>query len=220
MSRSFNGTTDFGENGNGIITATPLTLSAWIYPTNVASIAQTILAFTRKTTTVEYFVVRINANNAVGAVSTNGASVAVASSSATLSNNTWQHACAVFASATDRRAFKDGANKGTNATSVTPGTINTATLACNYNSGSISNVFQGRIAFASAWNVALDDSEVAALGKGMSPLLIRPASIKAYWPLYGNDSPELEYLTNKFNMTLTGTSKAEQPRLYSPFSAR
>ena len=33
---------------------------------------------------------------------------------------------------------------------------------------------------------------MAALGKGISPLLVRPGGLVAYWPLIGNASPEID----------------------------
>lgn len=60
----------------------------------------------------------------------------------------------------------------------------------------------GRVAEAAIWNVALTASEVAALAKGVSPLQIRPASLQAYWPLIGRQSPEPDWVGG-FNLTLT-----------------
>jgi hypothetical protein len=67
------------------------------------------------------------------------------------------------------------------------------------------------------WSAALTDDEVNALQKGFSPLLIRPQSLVAYWPLSGNDSPERDRGKNGYNLTLTnGPTKADHPRIYYP----
>jgi hypothetical protein len=66
----------------------------------------------------------------------------------------------------------------------------------------------GRIAEAGIWNVALSDREVAALASGVHPARMRPDALVAYWPLWGDDSPELDWHPSggtRYPMTLTGT---------------
>ena len=45
--------------------------------------------------------------------------------------------------------------------------------------------WNGAIAEAAAYSVALDESEIASLAAGFSPLMIRPESLIGYWPLGG-----------------------------------
>lgn len=42
---------------------------------------------------------------------------------------------------------------------------------------------EGDISEVGYWNVALTDADVAVLAKGVSPLLVRPEGLVAYWSL-------------------------------------
>lgn len=75
----------------------------------------------------------------------------------------------------------------------------------------------GAIAEVGIWNVALSDSDVALLAKGVSPLMVHPESLVFYAPLIGQYSPEIE-LRSARNLTLTGTptQSAHPPIFYIP----
>jgi Concanavalin A-like lectin/glucanases superfamily len=76
--------------------------------------------------------------------------------------------------------------------------------------------FDGSIAELGVWNAALTAAELAALGKGYSPRLIRPQSLKFYWPLIGRASPETELINGKVG-TITGTiDAAPHARVFYP----
>ena len=61
----------------------------------------------------------------------------------------------------------------------------------------------GRLAEIAIWNAALTDDEVLSLSKGVSPLRVDPQNLVAYWPLYGNGSPEPNYVRNSTDLALT-----------------
>lgn len=82
-----------------------------------------------------------------------------------------------------------------------------------------SNEANGRIAEFTFWNAALDSAERAALDRGWCPRLIRPASITDYLPLWGASSPEPNYWRSTGG-TVTGTSKADHPRIIGSVSKR
>jgi len=63
----------------------------------------------------------------------------------------------------------------------------------------------GRIAEVAIWDVALTAAEFGALAKGTSPLFIRPAGLKGYWPIWGVASPEADLSGNGNNLSVTGT---------------
>jgi len=67
--------------------------------------------------------------------------------------------------------------------------------------------------------VALSAGEVAALGAGASPLAVRPQSLVAYWPLYGNVSPETDIISG-YDMTLynSPTEADSHPPLSFPIN--
>src|SRR6185295_4330669 len=61
-----------------------------------------------------------------------------------------------------------------------------------------SNFGAGRMAEVAIWGgVLLDAAEAVALGKGVSPLLVRPTALQYYWPLGGRFSPEIDVRQGK-----------------------
>jgi hypothetical protein len=78
--------------------------------------------------------------------------------------------------------------------------------------------FDGRIGEPACWNAVLTSGEASALGLGYSPLLVRPASLVAYWPLIGRTSPEIDRIGG-YDMTLNaGPTWAAHPRVIMPES--
>lgn len=213
MARDFEtGSSDYGENTSAVLTAMPITIAAWVKPESV-SLNHYILSLGVNAGN-SAFNLKIDNDDTVRAQSTlSGASVAAATST-TVTAGTWCHAAAVFASATSRSAYLNGGGKGTNTTSNTPAGINRTTLGCRWDT-SRSNFFDGLIAEAAIWSAALADDDIAALAKGVSPLLVRPEVIEAYWPLIGNYSPEID-LVGGFSFTLSGTATADHCRVAYP----
>jgi hypothetical protein len=96
-----------------------------------------------------------------------GGGSAYASASKQWTANTWHMAAAVFAGAQDRRAYIDGANKGTNvADSRTFGNIGMTTIACRnyFNVAQSYDTFvSGKVSFALLYNRIITDAEIALL---------------------------------------------------------
>lgn len=149
-----------------------------------------------------------------------GGTTAAFNATVTISPNTWHHGCAIFAATNDHRIFLDGANKNTSATTVSPSSFTKTLIGAEARSGAISHYFDGSIAEAAVWNVALSDDEVASLAKGFSPTLVRPDALVGYWPLFGNDSPEPDRWKSRFDMTVTGATKADHVRMFAPTRAK
>jgi len=77
-----------------------------------------------------------------------------------------------------------------------------------------------RVAEVAVWSILITEVEMAALGAGVSPLLIRPDSLWAYWPLTGNESPELDRWKNRYDLTLTnGPTKTDHYPIILPYGA-
>lgn len=147
-----------------------------------------------------------------------GGAGASALHASTVSTN-WQHVAAVFAGATSRSIYLDGTGKVTNATSVADPATMAAFVVGKYEFTTL--YANGSVAELAVWTVALDDDEIAALAKGMSPALIRPQSQAGYWELFGNNSPEQDRSRNANSLTLTnGPTKADHPRIYYPSRAK
>jgi hypothetical protein len=86
-------------------------------------------------------------------------------------------------------------------------------------STNVVNPAKATLADVAIWNVDLTAFEISALAKGARPNIIRPASLVAWWPLDGLQSPEPDLSRNAKNGTLTGTAAAFGPP-YAPFTPR
>lgn len=127
----------------------------------------------------------------------------------TPSTGVWNHVAMTKngTSATALTGFLNGTVIGP---SVSTRTIQntTATLRFGGRSSDTFGPLDARMADVAIWNAALSPAEVGALAKGVSPLLIRPANLKGYWPLWGASSPEADLSGNGNAATITGTVNA------------
>lgn len=119
-------------------------------------------------------------------------STATALTSTGYTTNTWNHVCGT-GKITDSFPFQEFAiylnagGKVTNATNV--GAPSSAWSSMQIGARTQNNVtgigsyYQGLLAEAGIWNVALTDDEIASLAKGMTCNLVRPQSLVFYAPL-------------------------------------
>ena len=135
------------------------------------------------------FLLQTAPSGTIQAYASKGGSPIVASSASTttaFSANTWIHAAAVFESATSRTAYLNGGGGATDATSVTPGTVDSTSIGrMRWPTGSTNFFSDGNFAECAIWNVALTVAELVGLSRGLTPLQVRPQSLMAYWPLGG-----------------------------------
>ena len=124
----------------------------------------------------------------------------------TYTNDAWVHIAWRHSGGTIY-VYKDGVEAGTVASGNTFDVGGTLNIGKGY-----SDYVNGDIAEMATWNVALDAAEIAALGKGVIPLVIRPASLTGYWPVRGTFSPEID-LKGGRNLTLINapTASAHAP---------
>lgn len=189
-------------NSSAILTNEPLTIAGWVYCDDITVNSQVVFSIANNGTfggwTVQmskFGAVPIRAfkyddsNNPGFADSVTG-----------MSQDTWHHACGVFASDTSRAAFIDGGDKGTDSTNIADPSADRTGIACIYKA-SIAGYWSGRLAEVAVWNVALSDAEVALLARGTCPLFIQPENIVAYWPLSRTDND----LFGGYNMTPSGS---------------
>jgi len=131
------------------------------------------------------------------------------------STSTWNHSTATFSSATNRNLYLNGGAAATNATSKAWPAVTETAIATRY-SGIITSYFNGFIAEVGIWSAALTRAEADTLAAGHSPLLIRPQSLVAYWPLIGRTSPEIG-LVGGYDMALVNApTVAVHPRIIYP----
>ena len=203
-----------------IVAAAPLTMAAWFYANDITT-EHTICSISDTGGTTDRFAMLANgdlAGDPIRASARASDSPSAAATSTSYSASTWQHACAVFASSTSRSAYLNGGGKVTDTNSRTPAGLDSTSVGVLL--PLIASYMDGLIAELGIWNVALTDAEVASLAKGYSPASVRPQSLVSHWMLLGNTSPEVDLRTNKFNLTVTGATKAAHCRILNPGGAR
>lgn len=127
---------------------------------------------------------------------------------------TWHHFCQVMnfgASAANETLFY---LNGTLQTEVaTPGTSNNTgsfgNFTLNVMSRNNASLFAaGRLADLAIYpGATLNVSEIGALARGASPLLIRPTVTPHVWPLWGDHSPEINLRGGGVALTVNGAVK-------------
>lgn len=98
--------------------------------------------------------------------STSGGLLATASASGGFTASVWRQGAATFTSSTSRAAYLNGGNKGTNATSSSPGNLNRIAIFAAYRGGSATAVCSTtihRMALPLVLSRVLSDAEVQAL---------------------------------------------------------
>ena len=218
MARDFSGTGEYlsGSFVPGNISNYPFTMAVWVRLDSVGADAVIWELVDISGSNIKQRLYFRSSGADFWAQSRNPTSGA-AISGGTVTANTWHHACGVFTLSNSRACFQDGANKGTNSSNISfDSNIDSTVIGGFGNSGVFSTNFNGKLAEAGVWDVALDDFEVAALGKGYSPRLIRPGNLVGYWPIIGRTSPEID-LAEGNDLTVTGTPDTyAHPRIIYP----
>lgn len=188
MSRLFDDTTsNYLTVSTPVITAYPFSMGCWF---NVAEISGSNSLMVLSDVSVNDTYCQLSAagqtaGDPVICSARNGAAPEDAETSTGYSANTDHHALGVWTSATDRVAYLDGGNSGSDAVSVAySANIDTTSIGVLVRL-SLGGATNGKVGEAAIWNVALDAVDAAILGAGFSPLFVKPESIVAYWPLIG-----------------------------------
>lgn len=169
----------------------------------------------------DQFTLKLNGAGAVQALSASNTGATTANTSTTYPTSTWFHAAAVFdvTTGTDRAAFLNGGGKVSNTTNRVPAGIDRTSIGLTDNTFAtqpFGGTGTGYLAGVGLWNTNLTDAEIAVLAAGVSPMLVRPGNLVSYWPLIGQNSPEID-LVGGFNMSIQGTlTQANHPRIYYP----
>jgi concanavalin A-like lectin/glucanase superfamily protein len=210
MSRDFPGTNgnylEIGDVAAIDITGTALTLAAWVRP-DVASGNKWILAKDHNTISISQYRLFIQANKA-GITVYDGGSFDSIEGVTSVPTTAWSHLCGVK-NGTGVGALKIFLNGLEDGSVTSNRTIQNSTQPLRIgNRGSNDVPFDGQIAECAIWDVPLNAAEIAALAEGVNPLLIRPANLKGYWPLWGTGTPEPDYSGQANFATTTGTVPA------------
>lgn len=212
VARDCTGSDDYLSNGAAVATAVPITMACW-FNSDSATAAQVLMCLGASDNRFTLAAMGSVAGDPVRVTSVTGGTAVTADTTTGYTAGTWHHGCAVFASTTSRTAYIDGGSSASNTDLNVPLLVDKTHLGVN---NLITGDTDGRIAEAAIWDVALTAAEVATLAKGYSPLFVRPSSLLAYWPLIGNQSPEIDWVGG-FDLTITGTvDKAAHPRIIYP----
>lgn len=222
MARNFTrASSHYLEHAAAVVGSAPLTMACWgRYPTLAAGVGSTLMAISRDAGNVrDAFVLDIleGGTDTVRALAGAGGVNANGTINFAVAADTWFHAGAVFASTTSRTAYLNGTAGSANTTSIAPSSLNRTAFGRipNFQSAAI-NYWNGDLAEAGVWSVALSAADMAMLAAGVSPLLVRPDALVAYTPLLGQYSPETSP-RGGYDFTVTGASaSSSHPRVYRP----
>jgi len=209
MAYTANGTTQY-LSAAAPVTAVPVTIAAWFYPT--ASVNGAI-GYLGVASSQHRLQLSYRAARTVQAYAQSGSGFPSVESTATTPLNTWAHACAVFSSNSSRSIFLNGGNSATNTTAISsPEAFTSTNIFARTAASSVGTYFAGSIAEFGIWNAALTAEEVASLAKGMTCDKVRPQSLVFYAPLVRdlNDQKGGLAITNN-----NGATVANHPRVYA-----
>lgn len=210
-------------NATPSVTAAPLSMACW-GKSSVASggVGQSIFGLFTSGSAVNRNRILLAVDNA-GSISFNiadGAGTTPATSSTTITADTWFHACGTYASATAYAVYLNGAGKGTGSTSRVPSGINRVCvgIADALTTGvPFAPAGTGDICWCAIWNIDLSDTDAASLADGVHPFMVRPDKLLDFWPIFGRNSPENNVKNNTRVLTITGTlSQSAQTRVFMP----
>lgn len=210
--------TEYLEVNSTPVVAAPFTMACWFNSDSIAA-GQTLLFVGDKDVANEFWDLQLRGDvvgDPLRFERTTSAGTVNADTTTGYSANTWQHACAVEASATDARVFLNGTNKGTNTTSRAP--AGSDRLSIGRRGSSVPTLYMSNhIAEVAIYNIALSDAEVALLALGASPLFVHPEALVFYLPMIalGGGGTQLDWVGGR-TMTETNTpaSAAHPPNIF------
>ena len=219
MSRSgFSTTGDYlGNTSGALITTVPLTIAGWTWRPSNASANMMHLHQGGVAGNRQGFYLAQDSTGRLQTFTADGSGSNNSRTTDTFSTSTWHHVCGRWASSTSRISYMDGSPATENTTSRTPSGIDRTFVGIRDNAGGPNtNAFNGYLAEFGVWDVALSADEISVLATGYSPLLVRPESLVAYFPLIGRNSPEID-LAGAYGLTISGSLSAQpHPRIIMP----
>lgn len=197
----------------------PLTLACWIRPTTTSGF-QRAMTWSASGTGQVAASVLLNYPSA-GNVSSQvygGMGNILPTASGTFATNTWHHVACVTESLR-ARCYLDG-SAGSDGTWATQASWSFSTyLSLGRADNTASQYYDGRIADAAVWSVALTAAEVQAMASGLrSADQIRPDALVAYWPLGGlRPDNDRDQWGKAYDLTAVNSpTSADGPPLWYP----
>lgn len=202
------------DNDSAPVTSLPITFSSWGKATDTGTTGL-ILSVVNKDIGTMRWGIYAQADDVFYFVATTG----IGGSTNALADNVWFHIAARSVTTTDHAVFVNGVSAATNGTERIMSGTNRVSVG-RFGDSTPSSHFDGLIAEAGIWDVALTDAEIAILALGYSPLFVRPSSLVFYAPLIrgvtatgGNDIDIVGGLTLTDNNTVT---VGDHPRIIRP----
>lgn len=189
MARDFNGSTQYLSRA-APATGYPVSFGGWFNPDGFGGF---MMALADTAGAENYLGMSLTAvSGTLNATARNGANFRIWTTTAGASTGVWQHLFVVFTDATTCIAYIDGVSTGaySDTTNTTPAGIDSLSIGVLLRSSAVA-FYDGKGAETAIWSVALSALDVASLAAGYCPLLVRPQSLVAYWPMFGRQGATL-----------------------------
>ena len=223
MARGAVSNTNHFALASAVVSAPPLSVSAWVYVTTVAfnSYALGITYTAGADTNVSgFYLVKMITTGLLRAYTNNNNSQVYSVSAAGVNLNAWNHIGGVWASTSSRIAYLNGveatAETTTKAVASTPDKMS---IGCIYRQdNSVLGGSGDYVAEIGYWNVALTTADMLMLSAGYSPPMVKPDGLQAYYPaIRGDSSGDMPDLFGAKTMVEVGTVSVQtHPRIFYP----
>jgi len=184
MSWDFNGTSGWVGNTAASPVASnsssPITIACWARANVLGGTMVNISDATGNTGGLR--LIQIGTGTRGTAIASGNVASIVDTTTGAPSTGTWGHYCVTFATAS-RSAYFNGANKATTTASNTSSSMTRTQIGARRASSVTDSFFNGTLAEVGIWNVALSDSEIASLARGVACFLVRTQSLVLYAPM-------------------------------------
>lgn len=193
-----------------IISGTPFSMAAWFrLPTLSPGGELGIISVGDSVVTNNYHTLQLVDSDDRLYASTRDGVLGNAISASAVVIDTWFHGLGVWTSATSRQVYLNGVAGTENTDNLAP-TVDQAVIGAILRHNGFISHHNGDIAEPAMWSVALSSADAAQLPL-VSPLMVRPDALLAYWPLHGRTSPEIDVFGGN-NLTLINTpATADHP---------
>lgn len=126
-------------------------------------------------------------------------------------NGAWNHGAGVYFGTNLRLAYLNGVAGAVSGSGASPTAATRSAIGGRYNSSSPPGLlYNGDVAEVAIWSAELAAAEILSLSKGVSPMLVRPDSLRHYLPLV-RDFRDMKGAS----LSITGSLiPAEHPRTY------
>lgn len=217
MAYLFNGATHVISRGDAIVQTWPITMHGRVRLSNSGDgLTHNILYLSEAAVHNGFrILVELNGGTMKARCGTRAGGVAANGTTTTsISDSNWHSVIGQITSATARQVWLDNAGNGSNATSLTPGTLTKTVIGAQDSGGALSGNVGHDLADLAIWSGTLTADERAALNSGVSPALIRPDILEIYVPIIRDPT---DLMGSVF--TVTGATVSDHPRVYMPARA-